>query len=71
MQVRFYLDARTGLPDIYGHNVTEAEVEQVLSEPGEDRPGTEGARIQWARPRPAATCGASTSLTWSLGPVAP
>lgn len=30
---------------IYGHNVTESEVEQVLGSPGEDRPGAQGARI--------------------------
>jgi hypothetical protein len=45
MRVRFYVDARTGLPHIYGHEVTEAEVEQILAKPGEDRPGTEGARV--------------------------
>lgn len=45
MRVRFYVDARTGLPHIYGHNVTESEVEQVLGSPGEDRPGEQGARI--------------------------
>lgn len=45
MRVRFYVDPRTGLPHIYDHNVTEAEIEQVLGRPGEDRPGAEGARI--------------------------
>ncbi len=45
MQLRFFLDSRTGLPHIYGHEITEAEVEQVLRNPGEDRPGLEGSRI--------------------------
>jgi len=34
-----------GLPHIYGHNVEETEVEEVLSIPGEDRPGREGSRV--------------------------
>ena len=35
--------------DIYGHSVTESEVEEVLSDPGEDRLGTERARIALGR----------------------
>ncbi len=38
MQVRFYLDPETNLPHIYHHHVTEDEVEDILSRPGEDRP---------------------------------
>ena len=49
MRLRFYLDARTSQPHIYGHDVTEAEVEEVLTDPGEDRPGEEGARIALGR----------------------
>jgi hypothetical protein len=49
MRIRFYRDPRTGEPHIYDHNVTESEVEEVLSEPGEDRPGAEGARIALGR----------------------
>jgi hypothetical protein len=45
MQIRYYLDPISGLPHIYGHAVTEDEVEDVLSYPGEDRPGREGSRI--------------------------
>jgi len=45
MHIRFYLDPRTGRPHIYGHNVSESEVEEVLANPGEDRLGTEGSRI--------------------------
>ncbi len=49
MRLRFYLDSRTSQPHIYGHDVTEAEVEEVLTDPGEDRPGEEGARIALGR----------------------
>lgn len=45
MRIRFYVDGRTGMPHIHGHDVTEAEVEQALTTPGEDRPGAEGSRI--------------------------
>ncbi|MGH8548321.1 MAG: DUF4258 domain-containing protein [Methylococcales bacterium] len=43
MKIRFYIDPATGLPHIYNHQVD--EVEDVLSKPGEDRPGREGSRI--------------------------
>ncbi len=49
MRIRFYFDSRTGQPHIYGHNVSESEVEEVLSEPGEDRLGSDGARIALGR----------------------
>jgi hypothetical protein len=45
MRLRFYLDEPSGQPHIHGHEVTEAEVEEVLSSPAEDRRGTEGSRI--------------------------
>jgi hypothetical protein len=45
MKVRFFIDPETNLPHIYSHNVTENEVEDVLSQPGEDRPGREGSRV--------------------------
>lgn len=45
MNLRFYIDPETGLPHIHRHQVDEEEVEEVLSEPGEDRPGREGSRI--------------------------
>jgi hypothetical protein len=45
MRLRFYLDRLSGQPHIYGHDVTEAEVEDVLTRPGEDRMGAEGSRI--------------------------
>lgn len=45
MNLRFYLDPETGQPHIYGHQVDEQEVEDVLMKPGEDRPGREGSRV--------------------------
>jgi len=45
MKIRFYIDPETGLPHIHGHAVDEVEVEQVLRRPGEDRPGSRGARV--------------------------
>jgi hypothetical protein len=45
VRLRFYVDRETGQPHIHAHGVTEEEVEEVLYRPGEDRPGSEGARI--------------------------
>ncbi len=45
MDLRFYLDPETGQPHIFEHGVTEAEVQEVLRKPGEDRPGDEGSRV--------------------------
>jgi hypothetical protein len=45
VKVRFFLDETTGLPHIYNHGVNEEEVEDVLMNPGEDRPGREGSRV--------------------------
>lgn len=45
MKIRYYIDPETELPHIYGHDVKEAEVEEVLNNPGEDRPGREGSRV--------------------------
>ena len=45
MKIRFYIDPETGLPHIYNHGVGEDEIEDVLRNPGEDRPGKENSRI--------------------------
>lgn len=45
MNIRFYIDPETDLPHIFKHDVIENEVEDVLLQPGEDRPGKEGSRI--------------------------
>jgi hypothetical protein len=49
VDIRYYIDPETELPHIYGHNVEEREVEEVLSNPGEDRPGREGSRVAIGR----------------------
>lgn len=49
MEFRYYLDPATGLPHISGHGVTEAEVEQVFRNPGEDLPGTRDSRMKLAQ----------------------
>jgi len=46
MDVRYHVDAHNGLPHIYGHGVTEEEVEQVFRGAGEEVRGTEGSRMK-------------------------
>ena len=46
MDIRYYLDPDTQQPHIYGHGVTEAEVEHVLRKPGEDLPGKRDTRMK-------------------------
>ncbi|HBI45430.1 MAG TPA: hypothetical protein DDY78_21640 [Planctomycetales bacterium] len=46
MELRFWNDAETGLPHLYDHGVTEEEVRQILSRPGEDFPGRDRSRIR-------------------------
>lgn len=45
MNIRCYLDPETGSSQMYGHAVDEAELEEVLRAPGEDRPWREGSRV--------------------------
>ena len=49
MNVWYYIDPETDTPHIYNHDVAEGEVEEILASPGEDRPGSEGARIALGR----------------------
>jgi Domain of unknown function (DUF4258) len=49
MEIRFYEDPETGLPHIYEHGITEAEVSQVLHGRGEDLPGRDDSRIRLGR----------------------
>ena len=51
MNVRFYLDPETGEPHILRHGVTEEEAQEVLGNPGEDRPGREGSRVALGQSR--------------------
>lgn len=45
MEVRFYVDPELDDFHILRHGVEPEEVEDVLAEPGEDRPGRDGARV--------------------------
>lgn len=45
VKIRYYIDSETESPHIYRHNVTEGEVEAILTHPGEDRLGREGSRV--------------------------
>ncbi len=45
VNIRYYIDQGTGVPHIHNHDVDEAEVDEVLRNPGEDRPGREGSRV--------------------------
>ena len=45
MVLRFFTDPSTAEPHILGHNVTEVEVEDVLTRPLEDRPGSDDSRV--------------------------
>jgi hypothetical protein len=51
MEVRYFCDPETGLPHVYEHGVTEAEVEWVLRHPGEDGPSSRGSRQAIGRAR--------------------
>jgi hypothetical protein len=44
MEVRYHVDPDTGQPHIYGHGVTEKEVEEVLRGRGQDVRGTRDSR---------------------------
>jgi len=45
VKIRYYIDPQTRQPHIYHHSISEAEVEDILRNAGEDRPGAEGSRI--------------------------
>jgi hypothetical protein len=44
MELRYYRDPESGLPHIYGHGVTEAEVEWILKRPSEDEACADDSR---------------------------
>jgi hypothetical protein len=45
VDLRFYPDSATAQPHIYKQDVDEEEVEEALTNPGEDRPGRDGSRV--------------------------
>jgi hypothetical protein len=46
MEARFYIDPETGLPHLYSHGMTEAEVLQVLRKPGPVYRGDRNSRLK-------------------------
>lgn len=44
MEIRYYRDPESGLPHIYDHGVTEAEVEWILAHSSEDESCSGGSR---------------------------
>jgi hypothetical protein len=46
VELRFCKDPETGLPHIFDHGVIENEVQEVLSRPGEEHPGSDESRIR-------------------------
>jgi hypothetical protein len=51
VEIRVFVDPDTGEPHIHRHGVDEAEVEDVLARPLEDRPGTDGSRVSLGQTR--------------------
>ena len=45
MNARFYLDSETNEPHIHNHGIEEEKVVEVLTNPGEDRPGRDQSRV--------------------------
>jgi hypothetical protein len=46
VEIRYFLDPDSGQPHIYGHAVSEEEVQQVLRGPGEDLPAARASRMK-------------------------
>ncbi len=67
MEVRYYVNPVAGLPHIYDHGVTEAEVERALNRPGEDGPSSDGSRqaLGQSDAKAPAIERAGNSLCWS------
>lgn len=51
MKVRYYTDPESQEPHLHRHRVSEAEVEEVLGRPMEDRVGADGSRVALGRTR--------------------
>ncbi|HVX85643.1 MAG TPA: DUF4258 domain-containing protein [Phycisphaerae bacterium] len=44
-EIRYFIDSETGQPHIYGHNVDESEVEEVLLRPLKQQPSRDNSKI--------------------------
>lgn len=51
MQIRYHIDPTTGQPHIYEHEVSEQEVEDILSRPLQDIRGRDDSRISIGQTR--------------------
>jgi hypothetical protein len=51
VEIRYYIDPETEQPHIYGHNIDEQDVEDVLAKPLEDRPGRDDTWVALGRTR--------------------
>jgi hypothetical protein len=64
LNIRYNVDADTGLPHIYGHNVSEQEVEDVLRRPLENRPGERSSRALIGQTRQGRYLRVIVSIDW-------
>ncbi len=55
MDLRFWDDPETGQPHIYGHDVTEQEVHEVMARRGVDYPEGKMLAFGWAKRQRVAT----------------
>jgi hypothetical protein len=51
VEIRYYIDPETEQPHIYGHNIDEEDVEDVLDRPLENRPGRDGTWVALGQTR--------------------
>lgn len=49
MNIGFFIDLHINAPHIYGHRISEGEVEETLVRLAEDRPGKDGSRVALGR----------------------
>lgn len=64
MNIRYNIDADTGLPHIYRHNVFESEVQDVIRRPLENRSGDGRSRVFLGRTRDGRYLRVIVSIDW-------
>jgi hypothetical protein len=64
VNVRYYIDADTGLPHIYQHGVREDEVEEIVRRPLENRPGEQSSRVLIGQTRNGRYLRVIVSIDW-------
>jgi hypothetical protein len=64
MNIHYQIDADSGLPHIYGHNVSEREVEDVLRGLLENRPGERSSRVLIGQTRQGRYLRVIVSIDW-------